>query len=95
MKRRSDELQSIQVGIDLSGGAEAAVHAVCRLVEHLPVEHVIVKLDFTSAFNSVRRDTILISVTDTMPELYRVIHTSLYCSPKLSYGDDIIVSAES
>ena len=69
------------------------MHAVRRLVEHLPDDHVIVKLDFTNAFNSVRRDTILISVADKMPELYRFVHASLDCSPKLSYGNDIIMAS--
>ena len=52
------------------------------------------KLDFTNAFNSVRMDTICISVADKMPELYRFVHASLDCSPKLSYGNDIIASTE-
>ena len=53
-----------------------------------------VKLEFTNAFNRVRRDTILISVADKMPELYCFVHASLDCSPQLSYGNDIIASAE-
>ena len=93
IKKKSDELQTIQADASMSGGAEAAIHAVCRLAEHLPDEHVIVKLDFTNTFSSVRRDTILISVADKMLELYRIVHASLDCRPKLSYGDDIIVSA--
>ena len=94
INRRNDELQPLQVDDGVSGGAKAAFHAVRRLVEHLPDDHVIVKLDFMNEFNSVRRDTILISVADKMPELYRFVHASLDCSQKLSYGDDIIVSAE-
>ena len=38
----------------VTGGAEAPVHAVRRLVEHLPDDHVMVKLEFTNAFDSVR-----------------------------------------
>ena len=91
IKRRNDELQPIQVGSGVSGGAEAAVNAVRRLVEHLPDDHVMVKFDFTNSFNSVRRDTILISVADKMPEIYRFVY---HCSWKLSYGDNIIVSVE-
>ena len=90
IKRRSEEVQPIQVGPGVSGGSRARVR---RLAEHLPDDHVMVKLDFTNAFNSVRRDTILISVADKMPELYRFVHASLDCSPKLSYGNDIIASA--
>ena len=48
IKRRSEEFQPIQVGAGVSGGAEAAVHAVRRLVEHLPDDQVMVKLDFTN-----------------------------------------------
>ena len=36
----------------------------------LPDNHVFVKLDFSNAFNSVRRDTILTKVAKKMPELY-------------------------
>ena len=74
----------------MSGGAEAAHHAVRRVVQHLPDDNVIIKLDFTNAFNSVKRETILISVADKMPDLYRFAHASLDCSPKLSYCDIIV-----
>ena len=42
--------------------AEAAVHAARRLVSNLPAGHVVVKLDFSNAFNCVRRDLILDSI---------------------------------
>ena len=40
--KRSEELQLIQVGAGVSCGAEAAVHAVRRLVNHMPDNHVFV-----------------------------------------------------
>ena len=46
IKRRSEELQPIQVGIGFAGGTEAAVHAIRRLLANLPDNHVFVKLDF-------------------------------------------------
>ena len=94
IKKRSNELQPMQVGAGASGGVEAANYAVCRFAEHLPDDQEIVKLNFSNAFNSVRRDTILISVLDKMPELYRFVHASLHCSTNLSYGVDITVFAE-
>ena len=59
IKRRSEELQSKQVGSGVSGGAEAVVHATRRFLSSLPDNHVFVKLYFLNAFNSVKRDTIL------------------------------------
>jgi len=47
-------LQLQQTGVRVSGGAEAAVHAMRRLVENLPSDRVIVKLDFSNAFNCIR-----------------------------------------
>ena len=64
IKRRSEELQPVQVSAEVPGGPKAAVHAVCRLVNHMPDDHVLVKLDFTNAFNTVRRDLILVSIAD-------------------------------
>ena len=57
IKRRSDEVQPIQVGVGVSGGAEAAKHAMRRLVTNLPDDHVVVKLDFSNAYNTIRRDS--------------------------------------
>ena len=64
IKRRSEELKPIQVGVGVSGGAEAAVHTTRRLLSNLPDNHVFFKLDFTNAFNSVRRDAILTTVAE-------------------------------
>ena len=52
----------------------------------MPDDHVLIKLDFFNAYNSVRRDAVLESVADKMPELYRFTHAFLACSPKLIYN---------
>lgn len=44
------------------GGCEAAVDACCRYLNSLPEDHVIVKLDFSNAFNCLRRETLLKAV---------------------------------
>ena len=84
IKRRSEELQPVQVGAVVSGCAKAAVHTVRRLANHMPDDHVFVKLDFTNAFNTIRRDLILASTEDKTPELYRFVHAYLECSPMLA-----------
>ena len=77
IKRRSEELQPIQVGDGVSGGAEAAIHAMRRRVSTMPDDHVLVKLDFSNAYNTIRRDAVLETVAAKMPELYRFVHLSL------------------
>ena len=57
------------VGVVVSGGAEAAVRITRRLLTNLPDNHVTIKLDFSSAFSSVREETILTTVTDKIPKL--------------------------
>ena len=67
--KRSKALQPQQLGVGVSGGAEAAVYAMRRLVNNLPANHVIVKLDFSNAFNCIRRDLILDTTATQTPAL--------------------------
>ena len=45
------------------------MHATRRYLQSLPPGHVLVKIDFSNAFNSVRRDIILEAVQQHLPEL--------------------------
>ena len=47
-------LKPRQLGVGLKGGSEALVHGPRRYLDNFPVGHVLVKLDFVNAFNSVR-----------------------------------------
>jgi len=76
INRRSQVLQPQQLGVGVSGGAEAAVHAARRLVSNLPAGHVVVKLDFSNAFNCVRRDLIKLYLTPLPPTYQRSIGLS-------------------
>ena len=58
-----------QVGFAVPGGAEAAVHATRRYLSNLLSGHVFVKVDFTNAFNTIRRDAVLEAVSRHLPEL--------------------------
>ena len=88
--RRSESLKPIQLGVGVPGGAEAAVHVMRRLLLQLLTDHVVVKLDFTNTFNSVRRDPSL----ETISELYRFVHAAYSCDPILSYRSYQIWSKE-
>ena len=92
INRSSEELQPVQVGVGVSGGTEAAIYATRRLLSRLPDNHIFVKLDFSNAFNSMRRNTILTSMADKMTDLYQFVYNSFACNPKLTYGDDVIIS---
>ena len=42
-----------QLGVGTPGGCEAAVHSARRFLQTMPADHVLVKLDFSNAFNSL------------------------------------------
>ena len=65
-----------------------------RYVKLLPVGHAIVKLDFTTAFNSILRDLLLEIMATNMPELYRFTLATYSCEPALIYDDQMIPSRE-
>ena len=52
-----------QLGIAVSGGAEAAVHATRRFFESMPTGYAVVKLDFSNAFNSLHRNVMLNAIS--------------------------------
>jgi len=92
--RLSQLLAPIQLGVGIPGGAEAAVHATRRWLTTMPEDNVLVKLDFTNAFNTLRRDSLLEAVAKEIPELYRFAHASYSNRPLLRYGSSIILSEE-
>ena len=84
----------IQLGVGISGGCEAAVHSARRFLETLPADNVVVKLDFSNAFNSLHRSDMLQSVADRAPHLLSYCH-SAYSNPSvLYYGQFVIMSQE-
>ena len=62
-----NQLQHLLVVVGVSGGAEVATHVMRRLATNLPDDHVVVKLDYQNAYNTVRRDSVLDTFTDKMP----------------------------
>ena len=84
-----------QLGYGVSQGAEAAVHAARFYLRNIGSNkvHVLLKLDFTNAFNSIRRDKMLEAVQRLAPSIYPFVH-SVYSSPSLFWSDKIIQSSE-
>ena len=60
----------------------------------MPADFVVAKLDFSNAFNCVRRDVMLKAVADRIPELYRLCHLAYSQPSVLKYGRHVIMSEE-
>ena len=71
--RMGDLLMPRQLGYGTPRGCEAVVHAVRMYLHQLSPANAILKLDFSNAFNSIRRDTMLKAVGDLAPELLRFV----------------------
>jgi hypothetical protein len=84
----------IQLGVGVKGGCEAAVHATRRFLQSMPDSFMVAKLDFTNAFNSLRRDSMLEAVAVHVPEILQFCHSSYAQPTRLLYGNHVISSEE-
>jgi hypothetical protein len=94
MSHLQDKLLPFQLGVNTPGGCEAVVHATRQFTSKMTVDDVVVKLDFSNAFNCVRRDVMLQTVADELPCLYRFCHLAYGNGTKLRFGDHTIWSLE-
>ena len=94
MERMGALLSPVQLGYGTPLGAEAAAHSARRYLANLHPDHVILKLDFKNAFNSIRRDKMLEAVKLHTPELFPFIYSCYSTSSSLYFHDTIISSAE-
>jgi len=92
--RMAPTLGPRQLGVGIPGGCEAAIHSARRYLQSLPADHVMVKLDFANAFNSLHRSDMLRSIYNTLPELYAFCFSSYFQPSFLYFGSDIILSQE-
>ena len=60
---------------------------------HIGPGEVIAKLDFSNAFNSVHRDSILKAVAEHIPEIYALCHSAYGAKSQLLFGNHIIDSS--
>ena len=83
-----------QLGVGSKGGAEAIVHATRRYLDANLEGRAFVKLDFTNAFNSIRRDCVLEAVATSYPDLLPFVTSAYGSSSTLWLGDKTISSEE-
>jgi hypothetical protein len=83
-----------QLGFGVPGGAEAAVHAARRYLDHIKQGQVLVKIDFRNAFNTLRRDSILEAVAKHFPELLPFALSTIDTPSDLLFGDFVLQSEE-
>ena len=87
-------LTTLQLGYGVSSGCEAAARAARQYLESMPSNHVLLKVDFSNAFNSVRRDKILEAVKSSIPELFLFVSSAYTVPSYLMCGDSIILPEE-
>ena len=93
-KHLTDFFHPHQLGVGIPGGCEAAIHSARRYLEALPPDHIVVKLDFSNAFNSLHRFDMLSAVHSRIPDLYSYC-CSAYSQPSvLFYGSHTVLSQE-
>jgi len=81
-----------QLGLSVAGGCEAAVHSARRYLQTLPADHVLVKLDFANAFNSIHRREMLFSAYNRILKLYTYCRSAYSQSSCLYFGPYIVFS---
>ena len=94
VKRVIPELPPVQLDVGVSGGCEAAAHAVRTFVQSpvVPGNNVLVKLDSKNAFNTVRRDNFLEVCSSRAPSILRLASTVYSTSSHLVIGNETILS---
>ena len=88
------QLPPVQFRVGVSGGCEAAVHAVRAFVQSqvVPGDNVLVKLDMRNAFNTVRRDDFLEVSSSRAPSILRLASTAFATSSHRVIGNKTIHS---
>ena len=87
-------LKPRQLGVGVKGGAEALVHGARHYLDNMPENYVFVKLDFSNAFNSLRRDAMREAVAIHLPGLLGYVDCAYGQSTRLQFGEFTIDSAE-
>jgi hypothetical protein len=89
-----NHLKPRQLGVGVKGGAEALAHGAHRYIEHIPVNNIFIKLDFTNAFNSIRRGVVREAVSLHIPSLLGYFDSAYGQISNMTFGNYIIESSE-
>ena len=84
----------LQVGFGTRGGAEAAVHAVRAFIKSANENDVLLKLDFSNAFNHVKTDYVAELLAEEMAELLPFYRLCYEQGSFLPFGEGFLVSEE-
>ena len=84
------QLPPVQHGVDVSGGCEAAAHAVRAFVQSpvVPENNVLVKLNMKNALYTVRRDHFFEVCSSRTPSILRLASTAYAISSHLVIGNE-------
>ena len=93
IKRLESHLSPLQLGVGVKGGAEAAIHSARRFLQSMSPGNFMIKLDFSNAFNSLRRDSMLEAVLREIPEIYNFCSLS-YAENSILFFHDFEISSE-
>jgi hypothetical protein len=83
-----------QLGFGVRFGAEAAAHAARSFLSNLERGQALLKIDFSNAFNTLRRDQMLYMVRNELPELYPFIYSCYSDQSFLRFGQYTLTSEE-
>ena len=87
------ELRPTQLGVGTALGCEVAVHSTRHFIEtsrKSAAPQVLVKIDVSNAFNTVRRDIFLACIKERCPEVYHLVHQAYSAPSPLIIGGQAI-----
>ena len=93
-ERCSNLLQPNQLQFGIRLGAEATIHATRSFIESHRQNTILLKIDFTNAFNSIHRDKALEAASVHLPSLFNYVLSCYGTLSFLSYGDHLLLSEE-
>ena len=87
-------LAPLQLGCGTPMGCEAVVHAARLFTHNMIPGQMLLKLDFKNAFNCLRCDKMLMTVRESIPELFRFVHSAYAQPSSLFCRDQVVESSE-
>ena len=78
----------IQLGIGVPGGCEAAIHESTRFLLDMPDDFIVVKLDFSNAFNCLHRLYMLESINSLFPKFFIFVYYHIAMIVRLNSNVD-------
>jgi len=76
-----------QLGVGVPGGCETAIHVARSFLSSCPTGSALLKIDFSNAFNCIRRDSILEAVEAHVPEMLPFLDSAYSQATNLQFGE--------